>query len=155
MNQCKCGSKVFKARIVTIANVLVSIATGIPVQVQGTEENTNIELVGSFVCGKCGAVYMDVGRPDESGISRGCSCGNTRFTASQRCYHDVIVNSDNIFIRDDGISDADSPYGPYCCTKCGAEYEYLSDLTPAQFNENNYAPPLSAQPFNGSVIESW
>jgi hypothetical protein len=59
---------------------------------------------------------------------KSCVCGNTRFTASQLCYHDVIVDSDNNFIDNIGIFQSESPYGSYSCTKCGAEYEELESL---------------------------
>jgi hypothetical protein len=57
-----------------------------------------------------------------------CTCGGTEFTASQRCYHDIIVNSCNIFVRDTGISDANRPHGPYICIQCNIEYDELDGL---------------------------
>ena len=60
-----------------------------------------------------------------------CVCGNDRFHANQVCYHEIIVdewgdfekNDDSVY--EDGIYDADTPHGPYICTKCGAEYDSL------------------------------
>lgn len=59
---------------------------------------------------------------------RQCKCGNKRFTASQRCYHDVIVNESGIFEENISIFESERPYGPFRCTKCGAVYEYLDQL---------------------------
>ena len=53
-------------------------------------------------------------------------CGSKRFLAHQVCYHDVIVNPDNIFEEDAGVYESDTPYGPYTCKICGAEFEELS-----------------------------
>ena len=55
-------------------------------------------------------------------------CGGQKFTASQTCVCDIIVDSDNEFLENNTennsvyISWADPPYGPYCCTNCGVEY---------------------------------
>ena len=57
-----------------------------------------------------------------------CACGNNRFTASQVCYHDIIVDSDNNFIKEIGIGQSEKPYGAYRCIKCDVEYEELEDI---------------------------
>lgn len=67
---------------------------------------------------------------------RQCKCGGTEFTASQKCYHDIRVNGDNTFIKEIEISQADSPYGPYTCTQCGAEYDELSMLAEVEVEVN-------------------
>lgn len=54
-----------------------------------------------------------------------CVCGNDRFFAHQVCYHDVIVDDNNLFEEDDGIYYCMTPYGPYTCTECGREYDEL------------------------------
>jgi hypothetical protein len=60
-----------------------------------------------------------------------CECGNDKFYAHQVCRMDVIVNEHNDWEKnspDDNSAcyDADSPYGPYRCTKCNKEYEELT-----------------------------
>lgn len=62
-----------------------------------------------------------------------CKCGCTRFYAHQVCRVDVIVDKDNNFQGDitEGqvsVYDAEEPYGPYTCMKCGAEYDSLEEL---------------------------
>ena len=59
---------------------------------------------------------------------RKCRCGNELFGAHQQARHDVVVDASGIFQRDIGIYDSENPYGPYTCTKCGAEYEELTNL---------------------------
>jgi hypothetical protein len=63
-----------------------------------------------------------------SAADRKCRCGNDWFFAHQITRHTVIVSADNIYREDIGLDDAETPYGPYACTKCGAEYEELEDL---------------------------
>ena len=60
--------------------------------------------------------------------TRKCSCGNDKFAAHQRCYHDVIVNSRNSFDEDLRIYESEHPYGPYTCMVCGTQYEELDEL---------------------------
>lgn len=61
-------------------------------------------------------------------------CKSTEFSAHQLCRMDVIVNGDNIFERNFSenaaadIYDAETPYGPYECMTCGAEYDDLEAL---------------------------
>ena len=54
-----------------------------------------------------------------------CECGNNEFNAHQKCYHDVIVDGNNMFLQNENIYESEHPYGPYTCTKCGKEYEEL------------------------------
>lgn len=60
-------------------------------------------------------------------------CGNDRFFADQVCYHEVITDEHGNFEENytgthaDGIYDAESPHGPFQCTKCKAFYEKLED----------------------------
>jgi len=60
-------------------------------------------------------------------------CGWDRFSANQICRCDIIVNSENEFIRNNTednsvfISSTEAPYGPYICEGCGAEYDDLED----------------------------
>lgn len=60
-----------------------------------------------------------------------CKCGHDKFYAYQVCRMDVIVDGDNNWEKnspDDNSAcyDSEAPYGPYCCTKCGEEYEELT-----------------------------
>jgi hypothetical protein len=57
-----------------------------------------------------------------------CKCGHDRFTAQQRCYHNVIVDSKNAFVDNNDIYESENPYGPYNCERCGLEYEDLNNL---------------------------
>jgi len=133
MKKCTCGNETFNATVSTTEKVKVVSANGIPEIVNGTQGEQHTTFVGVFTCTLCNEVYNDITEPDEGDcLTLRCSCGNTRFTARQRCYHDVIVNSSNVFERDFSISDAERPCGPYCCTRCGEEYDYLSKLKSAQ-----------------------
>ena len=59
-------------------------------------------------------------------------CGNIRFTATQVCYHDVIVDGEGSFFADRGIAEAELPTSDiYTCCKCGAEYNSLNELVKA------------------------
>lgn len=62
-------------------------------------------------------------------------CGCDRFIGSQRVYMNVICTpngdyheniSDNV---KSNIFEADKPYGPFICEKCGTEYETLPIVT--------------------------
>jgi hypothetical protein len=53
------------------------------------------------------------------------NCENDKFTAQQRCYHDVVVDGDNNFIEDKGIYESETTYGPYYCTECDFEIEEI------------------------------
>lgn len=68
-------------------------------------------------------------------MSKQCKCGNQEFRATQRIRCDVIVDEEGNFLRndsEDGVrlcaSQADSPYGPFTCTKCESEYDDLDEL---------------------------
>ena len=137
MFKCKCGSMEFKAEMVTTADVIITTESEYPEHKKGTENKINVDFTGLFICVKCEKVHLDIDNIDEinKNITRRCVCGNNRFTAHQVCYHDIIVGSDNDFDRDIGIGEAENPYGPYRCTKCDAEYEYLEDFD--KQNEDN------------------
>lgn len=59
-----------------------------------------------------------------------CKCGFNRFIAHQLVRMDVIVDENNYFEEsvEGGIYDCETPYGPYTCTNCGAEYDSLKEL---------------------------
>ena len=57
-----------------------------------------------------------------------CRCGNDQFIAHQIARHDIIVNANGNYQKDLGVYDAEDPYGPFTCTKCGSEYNELHDL---------------------------
>ena len=52
-------------------------------------------------------------------------CGNNEFDAHQRAYHDIVVDGNNMFLRDENIYESETPYGPYTCTKCETVYDEL------------------------------
>lgn len=138
MYKCKCGSTKFKTKMVTTANVTVTTNSGYSEHILGTEDTTNINFSGPYICANCGIYHMDIEESEENNETityKRCSCGNTRFTAKQLCYHDVIVNGNNIFTRDIAVSEAENPYGTYCCTKCGMEYESLDELDNLPINK--------------------
>ena len=64
-----------------------------------------------------------------------CECGNDKFVGHQICRVDVIVDEGNNFLENivsdkelgDSVYDSETPYGPYTCTECGAEYPDLSE----------------------------
>lgn len=60
-------------------------------------------------------------------------CGGNQFTAHQRVYMDIVVDGNNLFEEQmpGGIYESETPYGPYQCCGCGAEYE---DLTGAEIS---------------------
>ena len=132
MKKCECGSTEFETTMVTISTVRVTTESGIPKHIPGTEKEQPIEFTGAFMCVRCKKGYTDVGETNgsEGGgiIKRSCICGSTRFTATQVCRHDIIVDSYNNFHRDIGIGESENPNGPYRCTECGKEYEDLDKL---------------------------
>ena len=65
--------------------------------------------------------------------SRKCRCGNDSFFAHQLMRHDVIVDAGGVFLKDQGVYDAEHPYGPFACTECGAEYDELEELDTRRF----------------------
>ena len=56
-------------------------------------------------------------------------CGGTEFSAHQVCRLDVVVDGNGSFLRNlhkdvtQDIYDSETPYGPFRCTTCGAEYD--------------------------------
>lgn len=61
-------------------------------------------------------------------------CGGETFAAHQKCYIDVIVDGDNMFLSnlqeggaDKSIYESEDPYGPYACLECGAEFDELDE----------------------------
>lgn len=58
-------------------------------------------------------------------------CGNDKFYGHQVLRTDVICDEHGRFLQNlmDGmgpyIYDAETPYGPFTCTKCGTEYDEL------------------------------
>ena len=60
-------------------------------------------------------------------------CGGSEFVGHQRCYMDVLLDENGDFLAnlsggaDANIYEAEQPYGPFVCRRCGAEYEYLRD----------------------------
>ncbi len=60
-----------------------------------------------------------------------CKCGNDKFNGRQLCRVDVIVDEDGNWHSNTGkndtiiVYDAENPYGPFTCTKCGKEYGEL------------------------------
>jgi hypothetical protein len=75
---------------------------------------------------------------------RQCKCGGAEFTASQRCYHDIIVNGDNIFLRNVSVFESERPYGAYTCTQCNTEYEDLDGLVEAEVDISGPAESATA-----------
>ena len=139
MFKCKCGSTEFTAKMVTTANVRVTTESGYPEHILGTEDNQSIDFDGVFICVKCKSGYSDIentGNCSMPGMKR-CSCGSTRFSANQACYHSIIVDGDNNFIRNIEIGEAENPYGLYHCTNCGAEYDDLDELNDLSINKGN------------------
>lgn len=63
-------------------------------------------------------------------------CGNDTFIAHQICRMDIMVDESGEFLRnltggaEMHIYDSEKPYGPFTCSKCGAEYDALIDDTP-------------------------
>lgn len=57
-------------------------------------------------------------------------CGCKRFIGHQLVRMDVVVDEDNAFIEQHGESpvyDSETPYGPYTCEDCGAEFDVVND----------------------------
>lgn len=58
-------------------------------------------------------------------------CGCTRFAAHQVTNSEIVVNGHNDFLDmngDDFVYDAGTPFGPYQCKRCGAEFNELNEL---------------------------
>jgi rubredoxin len=132
--------------MVSVSNVLVTSKSGQPELLAGSEVTRDIDFKGTFVCKLCGAVYLDIRDPEDSDREiRRCVCGNTRFMAHQLCRHDVVVDGSNNFERDDGIYDSETPYGPYQCTQCNAEYDELNELPVTPVNATSSQFPVFDQ----------
>lgn len=60
-------------------------------------------------------------------------CGGTKFIGHQRCRMDVFVGENGDFSdnlpggADANIYESETPYGPFTCCGCGAEYEEIRD----------------------------
>lgn len=54
-----------------------------------------------------------------------CTCGNNRFFARQQLWADIIVDGNGIYEETVEITDSETPYGPFVCTRCRKEYEGL------------------------------
>ena len=82
---------------------------------------------------KNGEVVLTISRDVYNKYPKGSChcCGNDEFYARQRCYVDVVVDQNNNFLRneksamDNNCSDADTPYGPFVCTGCAAEFSTM------------------------------
>lgn len=59
---------------------------------------------------------------------RTCNCGHNRFYARQETHDDIIVDQDNNWFDTIEIYYAGTPFGPYVCTNCGAQYDDLEEL---------------------------
>lgn len=126
--KCECGCDTFFAVEVKQSKVIVSAGSGNGlIALPGAALTISAQYEGSFVCTNCKKEYGDVSDSDDSGPL--CSCGNNRFFARQEVYYDVVVDGNNIFNRNIGCEDAETPYGPYTCTRCGKEYDDLDELT--------------------------
>lgn len=74
-------------------------------------------------------------------------CKNDQFFGHQLVRMDVLVDEDGDYVDSDNtggnIYDAEKPYGPFTCTKCGAVFEDLNDgevpqeLPPLSFTQTN------------------
>lgn len=131
MKKCDCGNAESEAKMITSA--IVAEANGCTQHILGTKDTQTIDYRGLLVCKKCGKHHLTIDGSDEADTETGrrctrCACGNTKFLAHQRCYHDIFVNTDNIFHEENGIYEAGRPYGSYISTKCGAVYDELKTL---------------------------
>lgn len=80
-----------------------------------------------------------------------CSCGCEEFYAHQIVRMDVIVDAEGNFIESvnknvlSDIYDAETPYGPYTCRRCGKEYDELpSGPKKTRLIKANEAPAVRA-----------
>lgn len=59
-------------------------------------------------------------------------CGNDTFIGHQIIRADILVDENGDFCEnlpgglEPHIYDSEKPYGPFTCTKCGAEYEEIN-----------------------------
>ena len=62
------------------------------------------------------------------------NCGSKEFSANQIVRVNVVVDSQNNFLRnssdtlENSVYDADNPFGPYSCINCGEEYDDLDAI---------------------------
>lgn len=63
----------------------------------------------------------------EKKLVKRCKCGNDKFIGHQLVRMDVLVDADNHFLAQKEIYDSETPYGPFSCTVCGAEYENIPE----------------------------
>ena len=91
-------------------------------------------------------------------------CGNERFIGHQVIRADVIVDGNEAFAEnlfgglESHIYDSENPYGPFTCTKCGAEYEKLSESaepTNMKFKDGQWICNNSEEPVKiNNVVEA-
>ena len=86
-------------------------------------------------------------------------CGGVEFSASQKCYCNIIVDGENDFLRNDSkddsvnILEADKPYGPYQCLICRAEFESLcEDLDNTDDPPEDYTIVYLKQTIDGDIL---
>ena len=89
-------------------------------------------------------------------------CGCNRFYGHQVVRMDIICTSlgfernvhENI---SEDIYDSETPYGPFTCVKCGAEYEDLEELPEesAVVEEQPKSSPMSKKEENLRAIRDW
>lgn len=62
-------------------------------------------------------------------------CQGKEFSANQVCRVNVVVDSQNNFLRNESenmessVYDSDNPFGPYSCLSCGEEYEDIDSIS--------------------------
>ena len=74
-------------------------------------------------------------------------CGNSKFYAHQILHMDIICDEQGEFLNNIHPNDpmtscyeAEKPFGPFTCTRCGAIYDRLSDKSPIENLTILYAP---------------
>ena len=86
-------------------------------------------------------------------------CSGTKFHAHQLCRMDIIVDGNNNFYESASestaadIYDSETPYGPYTCVTCGAEYDSLYELpaTDSEGEEHSVKEEECGDPQGGTV----
>lgn len=88
-------------------------------------------------------------------------CGNDVFAAHQICHLDVLVGPDGKFLEndsadgsaDDAIYEGETPFGPYTCTHCGAEFEDLNTMeVNSEPTEPDYKPFILISENGGTKV---
>lgn len=77
-------------------------------------------------------------------------CGCKRFVGHQLVRMDVVVDEDNGFIEQHGESpvyDSETPYGPYTCEDCGAEFDVVNDRFEMTQARKSWSPQKTAKWF--------